>query len=403
MTNFFLKVAGLMSTAAVIGILFMGLFGRYVPYSVLAYTSREVYNTPEISLSMYDLGHGISATVLPIVDFYDFSFSADGRLAFSLIEQDNAEIYIANTQFLDAPPINIPHNLTTDDYPLGWSPDGRFLAFASYIDEQNALIYVWDGKKAINITPENMPETAEAYSVSWSLDGRLAFNIQYGFTAEAAPSEIYLWDGNTTTNLSQTPFDGDYVPTWSEDGRLAFLSTEGGKSQIIVWDGASLKDGLPDRTSFIRVAPELSGFYSYPTWTNDEMLAFTLYSEQADKGEIYVWDGQTATNISQNPNTHNSSPSWSPNGYWVFMTSLSPYAPPITGQSLHIRDRHNNPIDTIDNSIYASAWSAENQLLFCKPYFVLSLWNGQKIIEVARSGNIYAQWPGGEGVVCTSG
>jgi Tol biopolymer transport system component len=385
MTRFLFRPTIVLLLISAVFIFGARLVGQSFSYETLTYISpnnRDLTN----DIRLYDLERGLSATAVPYIDFYDFSFSSDGRLAYRLLQNEDADIYILDTRSADTP-IRLP-NLAAVDRPLAWSPDGRYLAFSSYVSYQNVLLYVWDGENVINLTPASMSGTAVSYDPSWSLDGRLAFTVYYGFTPESAPSEIYLWDGDSTTNLSQTPFAGDVLPAWSADGRLAFMSGEGGEADILVWDGVS-----------VAVAPELSKYYAAPTWTSDEQLAIVAQADQDSYTQIYVWDGQAATNISYDPTMHNGNPRWSDDGRWAFTTDST------SQRLLYVRDSENRVVFTTAGG-YSPVWSPEGYLIFCKPSlrgWSLSVWNGVQTRSITQSGFIYAQTSDGSTVYCSSG
>jgi hypothetical protein len=441
MTTFILKLAGLICSAGLIFVLAARLGGGIVPYDALAYILAD--SELEYSLKLHDRHRNMSATLASNVDFYDFSFSADGRLAFSLINENYHEIYIADSQSADVVPLNSIQN--SGNYLLAWSHDGRYMAFTTSIDDQNLLkvwdgetvinitpdnvvdsatphygtwnsdgwlafsvgntdtdsdkIYVWNGKTVINITPDDKANIGPTYDLDWSSDGRLAFSMGYRITADKLSSEIYLWDGNSIINLSQNPSADEVAPTWSDDGRLAFQSRRDDDFDILVWDGVSLKEGLPDTETFINIAPELSAYYSFPRWTRDGRLVFISQGSKDSHAQIYAWDGETVTDISQNPTLHNGSPVWSEDGRWAWTTFFS------SRQLLYVRDADNRTL-LVTEGESTPAWSLEGQLMFCKRGtvgWILSVWDGQQIAEIAQGREIRAQWPGGAGVACSSG
>jgi hypothetical protein len=111
--------------------------------------------------------------------------------------------------------------------------------------------------------------------------------------------------------------------------------------------------------------------------------------------QIYEWNGQTGTNISNNPLSVNGGQSWRNDGYWTFMIPCS------NSQSIHIRDAANRTILATDG-YYRPAWSPNGLLMFCvhRPSgWILALCNGVKIIEIANGDPISAQWGNGEEVV----
>jgi hypothetical protein len=352
------------------------------------------------SLIVYDPQSATRATFLTDADRTSFSFSADGRLACSAKSEGIDRIYVLDTLSAHPSPINISHDLRTNAYPLAWSRDGQHLALEVCQYDTNRLIYVWDGKKATNITPSDLADSARSFSVAWDSGERLAFTIwlRYSFPRKGDPSEIYLWDGHTTSNLSQNPTGEDRNPTWSTDGRLAFLSGRDGKYGVHVWDGASVKNGSPDVGTFANIAPDITTYYSYPAWTNKGLLAFDAYESQDEHAQIYLWGGFAATNISQNPSMHNGFPTWNADGHWAFQTFFSP------AQLVYVRDTENRTILTIDGG--SPAWSSSGYLAFCtfnRPEWALSMWDGKQTKLIAQGGEIWAQWQSGSRSTCSSG
>lgn len=292
--------------------------GKESSADLLAYAS-EYYGWQTNLLKLYDPDNRMSVPVATGT-IGKFTFSADGRLVYSLNENDNDEIYLLDTHTANPQAINITQMPISHEFPLEWSPDGRYLAFVSNQDEKS-LIYVWDGETTFNITPELMPDIAESYTTDWSYDGRLAITVSFGYSAQDLPSEIYLWDGLTTTNLSQNPNGADYWPVWSLDGRVAYFSDKEKEYDIFIWDGVSLKDNSPDVKTIIDDPSVHIGYSTYPSWTPDGYLAFTSQIAPDTETQIYFWDGQTATNIREYPGQNNIIPNWGNSGRWPFMTN----------------------------------------------------------------------------------
>jgi WD40 repeat protein len=356
------------------------------------------YDDGTTSLMLYEPDKGKSTPILVDVDFRDFSFSVDGRLAFSSGKEGNGEIYVIDIQTENSQPISLTQNPATYGHPLAWSPDGHYLAFESFQSGGVREICVWDGEQTIVVTPEDMPGTANSYRAYWSNDGRLVFEVFYGYSSDDIPSEIYLWDGHKTVSLSQNPTGEDRYPAWSADGQVAFLSDWNGDYDVFVWDGVSVKNGIPNRDTFTNVAPDLTAYYSRPAWTNTGLLSFGATPPQEHYSQIFVWDGQTATNISDNPGLHNGSQRWHDNGDWAFATFFS------SQQLMYVRDKENQPLLTVEG--YSSVWNSDGYLIFChygQMGWILSLWDRQRVIEIVRGYEIRAQWQSGSRMICSSG
>ncbi|MEP7289408.1 MAG: hypothetical protein ABI947_26970 [Chloroflexota bacterium] len=352
-------------------------------------------------MMLYDPYKNIRVRVHTYDNRITFSLSKNGYLAFSSGINGKPQISIWDTHAAYRSSTQVDQNSKAANYPLAWSPDGRYLAFVSYLDGKHYLIYVWDGKTTINITPNDLADSVQSYNgVSWSFDGRFAFTVWFDDRqSKGDPSEIYLWDGKTTTSLSQNPTGRDESPTWSADNRFAFLSDRGGKYGIYVWDGVSIKNGSPKVDTFTNVAPQLTTYESSPKWTSEGLLTFSTYIPQDTTSQIYRWDGQTATNISQTSTEGNGLQTWSADGRWAFATFYSP-----KGDMVYVRDANNRTLLAVKGTY--PAWSSTGYLTFCtlsRSGWVLSIWDGQQVKAIAQGGEIWAQWGSGSRSICYSG
>jgi len=365
----------------------------------LAYSLNNFGGTPS-SLMLYDPQTGKSQSVHTNINFIGFSFDRSGHLRFWSEGSKSRQVYsldaLAANGSLEKINLNTPPN--TD--MLMWSPDGRYLILT---DNKNKHLYVWNGSTLVDITPDDLSGLDSSYPpywFVWSRDGRLAFTVSYdvGYPPKSDVSEVYVWDGKTTTNLSQNPTGEDREPSWSADGRLAFLSSRSGEYDIYIWDGITTKNGIPDVSTYINIAPELITYYSYPIWTDKDLLSFKAVASTDEHAQVYLWDGQNATNISKNPTMHNGSQAWSGDGRWAFATYFSPQ--PL----VYVRSIDNQTLLTAEGQYLA--WSSNGYLIFCTytgPEWVLSIWDGNHISEIARGDEIAAQWQSGSSMVCSNG
>ncbi len=232
------------------------------------------YGESDNTTFLYDADTGTQTPITEVNIGTTFSFGSDGRLAFAAFDNDDIEVLVWDVTVPEAAPIKVSRHPDATDIPLEWSPDGRYLAFASTQERMGMTLYLWDGATVIDITPDSTA-TISGVDVAWGAHDQLAFTAWFAGSAGAYSGEVYLWNGEQAISVSQNPTGEDSSPAWSPDGRLAFLSARNGEYDIFVWDGVSMKNGLPDRDTFINVAPELTGYYSEPTWTNDGRLAFT--------------------------------------------------------------------------------------------------------------------------------
>lgn len=355
-----------------------------------------IENYPEKRmLFFYDPINNLHKQILAGWDIEEFSLSKNYRLAFSSLKDGHSAIYILDYPFIENTPTEIALDIPAENIPISWSPDGHYLLFDSVQANSNKLS-VWDGKSVSDIYEYH----EQVGGVTWSPNGQVAFTDFYTFVLpyDGDKSEIFIWDGETTASASQNPTGHDRYPTWSKDGRLAFLSEQNEEYDIFVWDGISKNNGAPNTKTYINIAPELTHYFSSPTWTNTNTIAFSAGFEFDEHVQIYEWKGQSAKNISQNPLFHNGGQTWKYDGYWAFATFFS------SEQNLYIKDNQNQTV--LETKGQYPAWSQSGLLVFCvpeHPEWTLSIWNGKNIVEIAHGDFISAKWNNGEYAYCSNG
>ncbi|HNE05893.1 MAG TPA: hypothetical protein PLT08_15310 [Anaerolineales bacterium] len=356
-----------------------------------------IENYPEKRmLFVYDPINNSQKQILAGWDIEEFSLSKNDRLAFSSLKDGHSSIYVLDYPFTENAPTEIALDIPAENTPISWSPDGHYLLFDS-VRANSKKLSVWDGKSVSDIYEYH----EQVFGVAWSPNGQVAFTDIYTFILpyDGDVSEIFVWNGKTTVSASQNPSGNDTHPAWSKDGQLAFLSERNEEYDIFIWDGTSKENGAPDVKTFINIAPEVTQYFSDPTWTNTDSIAFSGGSESDLHAQIYEWDGQTAKNISQNPSFHNGGQTWRNDGYWSFITFFS------SGQNLYVRDNINQTVLETKGQ-YRPAWSHNGLLAFCvpeHPEWTLSIWNGKNIVEIAHGNFIAAKWNNGEDVFCSNG
>lgn len=351
------------------------------------------------ALYAYDSQRGLNMPIIYSPHLGTFRVSINGRLAFSTY-QECTDLYILDDFIRGSFEIIRCQNTFRETRLLAWSPDGRYLAFMTFVGAENAPLYIWDGKEIINIMPDHPNASLSIYDAVWSSDGRLAFSVE----SHSDPhwgSEIYVWDGQTSINLSQN-FDGlNRSPAWSSDGRLAFIAVPNQEAKIVIWDGVFMENGMPNAATYRQVALEVQpNIFDDLAWTPNDQLTLTAFDPLSGYSQIYLWDGQNITNISQNPSVHNGLSAWSADGRWAFGTIYF-----STPELIHIRDQNNQPLLAVEG--HWPAWSSDGKLMFCRRRtgggWLLMLWDGSEVITVAEGYNIQAQWQSGASTWCSSG
>ncbi len=231
-----------------------------------------------------------------------FASNRDGDWDIYLLDIDN--------------PRGVPYPITfndSDDVSPQWSPVADQIVFMSNLDG-DWDIYLTDseGSRVLNLTNNRIDDLHPA----WSPDGE-----QIAFTTNRDGAwEVYTMqaDGSRQQRLTNEDFYSGN-PAWSPDGRfiayvfdrdnnrdIHVISTRGGESRPLI-----ANEGIAD--------------YS-PTWSPDEDSNVLAYvSNQGRDPEIYLVDvsclddgpvscANSSENISNNPDSGDLDPAWSPDG-----------------------------------------------------------------------------------------
>jgi hypothetical protein len=339
-------------------------------------------------LQLYDPRTHTSTPILPESASRHVSVSINGHLAFSY----EGEVFVRETLLAESRSVQITNN-HIGSTPRSWSPDGRYLAYAGY------GLYVWDSETqtTIDISPSSYDVHNEEAGygiedVAWSLDGRIAFTVRYGYMG---PTEIFVWDGQVIRKLYQRADSSTYQPLWSPDNQLAFYFylRDDDRRGLAIWDGVSLHNGSPNAATFALLSHYQTGSFS---WIPDGRLAFSAQMNEGDPRTIYIWDGETRTTLTHHQAVTMGNPAWSSNGLWAF-TSINQRE-----WLLYIQDTTNNTLFTSEGR-YPPAWSSNNTLAFCQVNS-LALWDGNEAVPIAgayKGGYIVGQWQSGAVIFCS--
>lgn len=389
------------------GLLVFGVTNRVnTQENALLDTDKLVYSVFDYdngtSLYLYDTDSGENTMVHHEDGRLRFVFGSNGIIAFSTgwTWENNGEIFILDTNKPNLSTISLTSEINMVGYPLGWSIDGNYLAFTSGHDNGQQSIYIWDGQSVIDITPTDVIANPQSFDIAWGVNEQLAFTVWFGNSNLDPRSEIYLWDGESTVNLSQDENAEDRQPVWNSDGEIVFGSTNDNEYILLWWDGTSYIEGVPDTSTFTRIAPQLTVVSPFSVWFDNDQLVFEAYDTQDTHSQIYSWDKLDISNLSRNPNSDNAVPQISTDGYWAFNAFSS------DSFHLYVRDENNETIFQ-KRGHGSPAWSSGGSLMLCgrdgNGGWKLSIWNRSTLSTLTQGDEIFAQWRSGHMSVCSDG
>jgi Tol biopolymer transport system component/L-ascorbate metabolism protein UlaG (beta-lactamase superfamily)/putative intracellular protease/amidase len=250
-----------------------------------------------------------------------------GLIAFVSTRDGNGEIYVMDADGSDL------RRLTNwrqwDGYPT-WSPDGKHIAFYSYLKKHEWVI------KAIDVAGGNpRPLTDNGIcdgAPHWSPDGtRIAYTSDADCTARHREVYVMNADGSGQTNLTQNDAD-DMGSSWSPDSQqIAFSSDRDGDYEIYIMNpGGGDARQLTDND-----AQDLMAAWS----PSGNEIAFV--SDRDGNDEIYLMDvrGNNVQRLTDNA-VADWFPFWSPDGsQFVFSSkrdgNLDVYVMDTDGGNVH--------------------------------------------------------------------
>jgi Tol biopolymer transport system component len=189
--------------------------------------------------------------------------------------------------------------------------DGR-IVFAGDDGEIHLLSLRTDSSRAVTSIPGDRFDPDGHRHLVVFRDSRSGVNVD---------DEIYVVrsDGAHLRNLTNAPGSNEWGPAWSPDGtRIAFNSDREGMPQVYVMraDGTGIR--------------RLSDVWGeYPAWSPDgDRIAFESYmggtTAFGDPDyDVFVMDaaGSNERNLTNDPDSYDGYPSWSPEGEWIAFES----------------------------------------------------------------------------------
>ena len=225
-----------------------------------------------------------------------------------------------------------------DDRMMGWSPDGKWLLFAS---DRTGVMGLWGlrfaggkPKGEPELLRQNIPIPKDPMGVTQS--GTLYYGIEGG--RNSSKIQIASFDFATEkyvtapTDLTQNYLGSNILPDWSPDGRqLAYASLRPAGDV----DHAVIVIRSIDTGEFRELRPKLSNFAT-TVWAPDGRSFLTRGTDLKGRGgilQIDVASGDVSTLIVDQPEEHSWYPKWAPDGKsFYFLRAYN-----VTKDSAYIR------------------------------------------------------------------
>jgi TolB protein len=195
-------------------------------YEEDGYAHLFAYIPEEMPLTRITSGDWDDITPAPSPDGEKIAFASNrnGFWDLYLLDLSSGEI----TQLTDTPEY--------EGAPT-WSPDGLFMAFESY-ENENLNIVVGPASDPLNDSVRLTASLSSDHSPAWAPDGR---HIAFISDGDVILADLDETDGSRFQNLSHTELAAESHPVWSPDGKSLAWATSSqsvGRSGIYVWDSS---------------------------------------------------------------------------------------------------------------------------------------------------------------------
>jgi TolB protein len=195
------------------------------------------------------------------------TWSPDGNwLAYEAYQNDNLEIIIRDIRKENAP-INLTNHPSTDHSP-SWSGEGRRISF---ISTRNGTSQVWIADLDKASTGDSFYHldisAQDVKNPTWSVDGRY---LSWGAITPKGLHQLYTWDSEDPSSDPQVVGSGD-MPLWTGDGNLLFTVLERPQDDFLTAYPSQ------DQTAQVMLpAIEMPGRVKGITWGQDVKLGNSL-------------------------------------------------------------------------------------------------------------------------------